>query len=202
MGMLKNTVIFLFLPFLVHANTLPESLDNTLPPQEHHALETDFPKVQTLERSFFDELPSNFLLYFRTGGFGILSLENPIGGPSIGLGLRYREEYFGCGISANATSFVVLPFFSIKGEFLCYLTDSNDSYFTGISIEVGQLYIPSMFGGPSEWKTLYQPELVIGKQFKTFTGKTSFVNIGLAPPILLDNEWSKPMISFNYGIGF
>lgn len=217
MRFIKKSITLLFFPIFLCSNQIEEGFSDRLNYENTTLKNSDLPSFKLkdrriqdltfsqngpLETSFLDRLPNNLFLYLRTGGFGIFSLDAPIGGPSIGLGARYRLGHFGCSASVNASTFIILPFFSVKGEFLCYLSHIDDSYFTGVSVEAGQLFVPGFFGEPGSWQTLYQPEILLGRQYKTSTGKTTFVNIGLTPPLYIDNTWSKPVISFTYGIGF
>jgi len=165
------------------------------------SLQTGF--SEDIDKKLFDlpafEEKQKTFCYFSAGAFTHMSIETPIGGPTIGLGFRYKDGNFGIGGSVNASSFIILPYLSLRGELLLFL---SDAYYTGVSMEVGRLYVPGLFGSEGEWQMNYHPEILIGKQMITSSGKTTFSNFGICPPMWLDGQWSKPFIFFRYGIGF
>lgn len=151
-----------------------------------------------LKSSEIDEKKNTFS-YFSAGAFSYLAIETPVGGPTFGVGVRSRIDNFGCGASFNAATYTVLPYLAFRGELLYFF---SDNYYTGLSGEIGLVYVPGFFGSEGEWELNSHPEILIGRQTTNQSGKTTFANIGICPPQLLDNSWTKPSIFFRYGIGF
>ena len=131
--------------------------------------------------------------------------------PSVGVGARFQNGYYGADLSVNLTTLVLYNYASAKGLFLYYpLPYNQHQLYFGLGPGVGceEMPRPNCGGhiGTRATKVL-NLEGLVGYEFRHARFFKTFVQIELSQPVHVMNGYQNknnyiPCVGLSFGIGF
>jgi hypothetical protein len=143
------------------------------------------------------DVPVRSSLSYGSIGVGPLPIPLPV------FGIGHREQYGHHGFDVNVQATTVVSATLVKGKlFYNYYFNPNlkSQFYTGIGVGVGGIFC-------NGFHPLASPEFVIGKQYKTDAGNTSFFQMEVSFPTFSRHNFPNhsckfPMVVFSYGLCF